>query len=730
MCDIRLRSRITYLTICLALTASIAAAADPQRPPAAPVRPVTNEYYGHRIADPYQYMENLKDPAVQRWIKSQADYTSSMLALIPGREKLETRLHELNTSATARVANLNVVQGPIVFYEKTLPTENVSRLYMRHGIAGEERLLVDPTRLDKQGGPPHVINYYAPSWNGDHVLVGIGEGGSEMAVIHMFETATGRELPETIDRAPFGMVAWKDGRSFFYNRLQEMRPGMPPTEKEKKSVVWLHVLGNRVEQDTPVFGFDRSAAVKVEEIDFPILGTAPDASFAAGMLAHGVKNEVTLYLAPLASAGAGPIPWTKAFDVDSEITDMASHGDDLYAVTHKDAPRSQLLRIHMAHPDIEHAEVALPQQKGVIKGIAAAQDALYIRELDGGIARLLRAPYGGAAEEVPLPFYGNFDLEGADPRVPGIFIRLSSWVKAARIYHYDPAAKQLADTGLQPLGKYDDPQDIVSEELKAPSYDGTLIALSVIHAKNMSLNGANPTLMYGYGAYGITYDPSFSPLRIAWIEQGGVLAVAHVRGGGEYGEEWYRGGYKLTKPNTWRDFIACAEYLVKQKYTSSAKLAGEGGSAGGILIGRSITERPDLFAAAIDAVGVSDTLRVELSENGPVNTPEFGSVKTQEGFEDLYTMSSYAHIQDAGRYPAVMFTTGINDPRVTPWQAAKMAARMQAATTSGKPVLLRVDYQAGHGIGNTKEQVEKETSDEWTFLLWQFGVPGFQPIAK
>ena len=727
MCDILSRPRLIAAGCFLLLTACMLFAADPPRPPAAPVKPVTDEYFGHRIADPYQYMEDLKDPAVQSWIKGQADYTSSVLASIPGRDKLQARLHELNTAATARVRNLNVVPGPILFYEKTLASENVARLYTRGGIGGAERLLVDPTKLDRPGGQPHVINYYVPSWNGDRVAVGIGEGGSEMAVIHIFDTANTREWPETIDRAPFGIVAWKDGHSFFYNRLQEMKPGMPPSEKELKSVVWLHVLGNKVEQDAPVFGYDRSAGVKVEPIDLPMLGTAADSPYAAGLLAHGVKNEPTLYIAPLASTASPSIPWKKLFDVDSEITDMATHGEDLYVVSHSDAPRSKILHVNLAQPDIERADLVVPQQKGAIKNIAGAQDALYVRELDGGIARLLRVPYGGKAEEISLPFYGNFDMQGADPRVPGIYISLSSWVKAARIYHYDPATKQLTDTGLQPLGKYDDPQDVVSEELKAPGYDGTPIPLSVIHLKNIQLNGANPVLMYGYGAYGITYDPSFSPLRLGWIEHGGVIAVAHVRGGGEYGEEWYRGGYKLTKPNTWRDFIACAEYLVKQKYTSPGKLGGEAGSAGGILIGRTITERPDLFAAVIDAVGVSDTLRVELSENGPVNTPEFGSVKTQEGFEDLYTMSSYVHVQDGVRYPAVMFTTGINDPRVTPWQAAKMTARLQAATASGKPILLRVDYQAGHGIGNTKEQVERENADEWSFLLWQFGIPGFQP---
>jgi prolyl oligopeptidase len=468
--------------------------------------------------------------------------------------------------------------------------------------------------------------------------------------------------------------------------------------------------------------------VHVEPIDFPIVGTDPGSPLAVGLLAHGVQNEGTFYTAPIASLSAsGGIPWKKVADTEDEVTDMAEHGDELYLLSHKDAPRSKIVRTSLSHPDVKGATTFVPQGGAVIKNVFGAQDALYLRELDAGIGHLVRVPYtGGAPEEIKLPFEGDFSFAGADTRVAGVVITLSSWVRAPRIVRYDPATRNVADTGLQPLGKFDDPADIVSEEVKAPGYDGTLIPLSIIHRKGLPLNGSNPTLLDGYGAYGITRDPHFNPTLLAWLENGGVFAVAHVRGGGEYGESWYRGGYKLTKPNTWRDFIACAEYLVARKYTSPAKLAGEGGSAGGILIGRSITERPDLFAAAIDAVGVSDTLRVELSENGPANIPEFGSVKTQEGFEDLYAMSSYAHVVDGTAYPAVMLTTGINDPRVSPWQAGKMTARLQAATSGGRPILLRVDYEAGHGIGNTKDQRERESADEWSFLLWQFGQPGFQ----
>jgi prolyl oligopeptidase len=231
----------------------------------------------------------------------------------------------------------------------------------------------------------------------------------------------------------------------------------------------------------------------------------------------------------------------------------------------------------------------------------------------------------------------------------------------------------------------------------------------------------------GYGAYGITIDPFFDPKLIAWFEQGGIYAVAHVRGGGEYGEDWHLAGKMLTKHNTWRDLIAAGQYLVDHGYTSPSHLGGEGGSAGGITIGRAITDRPDLFAAAIDEVGLSDALRAEHSPNGPPNIIEFGSTTTEEGFKGLYEMSAYHHVKDGTPYPAVIVVTGINDPRVAPWEPAKMAARLQAATSSRKPVLLRVDYEAGHGMGSTKTQREELLADEWSFLLWQFGVRDFQP---
>jgi prolyl oligopeptidase len=285
----------------------------------------------------------------------------------------------------------------------------------------------------------------------------------------------------------------------------------------------------------------------------------------------------------------------------------------------------------------------------------------------------------------------------------------------------------VSDTRLQPSGAYDDPDNVESVEVKVPSHDGTLVPLSIIYPKEMKLDGSHPTLLSGYGGYGVLMNPNFDPMTLAWYERGGVRAICHVRGGGEYGEEWHLAGKGPTKPNTWRDFIACADYLISKGYTSQSRLAGQGGSAGGILIGRAITDRPDLFGAAIINVGLLDTLRYEATANGETNLPELGSIKTEQGFKALYAMSSFHHVKDQTAYPAVLLTTGINDPLVDPWEPAKMTARLQAATSSDKPVLLRVDYGGGHGGGSGRDGYRQRLADSWSFLLWQFSVPEFQP---
>jgi prolyl oligopeptidase len=709
----------------------------PSSPPAAPVRPVTDDYYGTKVADPYRYMENLKNPEVQGWLKAQNDYTRAVLASLPGRAQLLARISELDQSVP-RVRGV-LLPGDLYLIWKRLPTEDVVKLYLRRGLNGEDKLLVDPeeipidARNKAKGKGKNVLGVIVPSGDVKYIAVAIIPGGAENDTeLHVIETATGRETGDVILRAvgqESGYPSWlPDNRSFVYGRYQKLPPGAPATEEQEKYRSYLHVLGTDPENDPPVFGYGITPSIEVDPRLFATVRRQPESKYAVGVLTTDVSPANAFYIAPVDAIGKSNAAWRKVADFADKVADIAVHGDDLYLLTFKDAARYKIVRTDARKPDLTSGETIVPPSEAVVTDMAAAQDALYVRLLDGGIGRLLRVPYGPnpQVERVELPFEGSV-YTSTDPRLPGALLYMTSWAKAFKIYAYDPQTKQVTDTKLRPAGPYDDPANVESVEVKVRSYDGTLIPLSIVHRKDLKLDGSNPTLLEGYGSYGYSEDPYFDPKQLAWYERGGVGATCHVRGGGEYGEEWHLAGKGSTKPNTWRDFIACAEYLVNEEYTSPAHLAGQGGSAGGILIGRAITDRPDLFGAAIITVGMLDAVRAETTANGVSNIPEFGSTKTEEGFKALYAMSAYHHVKDQAPYPAVLLTTGINDPRVDSWEPAKMTARLQAATTSGKPVLLRVDYEGGHFSGGSRKQYQELLADEWSFLLWQFGVPEVQP---
>jgi prolyl oligopeptidase len=544
------------------------------------------------------------------------------------------------------------------------------------------------------------------------------------------DTETREHMGEPITRAQVGAIAWlPDGKSFVYNRLQEVTPDMSPNEKYLKSRAYWHELGTDAEEDMPVFGFGVIPSIEIEEIALPFIGISPVSPYAFAVVVRGVEDELRLYAAPVNTLGKPDIPWVQICEMEDEITDFAVHGEDIYLLTHKDAPRYRVIRTTISDPDIAGAEAVVAESEAVIQGLTVAEDALYVHLMDGGIGRYLRVPYeeGAKREFIPLPFEGTVLPSGSDSRLPGIIFEATSWSDYGGIYLYDPETKKTVDVGLQPKGPYDSPEYLVAEEVHVESHDGTMVPLSIVYHEDIELDGNNPTYLLGYGAYGISIDPFYDHTLLALYEKGAILAIAHVRGGGEYGVEWHKAGQKATKPNTWKDFIACAEYLIDKGYTSPAKLAGSGGSAGGILIGRAMTERPGLFAATVPQVGDLNTIRAENQPSGPANVPEFGTSRVEEEFGPLYEMDSYHHVEDGTAYPAVLLTHGMNDPRVAPWQSSKMAARLQAATSSGKPVLLRLEYESGHGIGSTKSQKIRERADIFAFLMWQFGVPGFQP---
>ncbi|HEV2674231.1 MAG TPA: prolyl oligopeptidase family serine peptidase [Aliidongia sp.] len=724
-----IRATMGGLTLGLAALIATGTAMAAPGQPVADKKPVTENFFGTSVTDDYRWMEDSKSPQFQAFMKGQADYTEAALARIPGRAALEKRIVALD-NASVKVLGVDQV-GDAYFYRKSAPGAVNYSLVVRIGAKGKEKVLVDPTRLSTAG--KHVsIDYFQPSLDGKYVAYGLSEGGSEQSVLHVMDVATGKDLGEHIDRTNDASVSWlPDNKSFYYNRLKKLDAGAPGTDKYKDSRAYLHVLGTDAESDKPVLGTGLGSGLAIDPIAFPFVIVTPGSDYALGLVQNGVQNEVGLYAAPLDKVVDGNAPWVKLALPEDEVTGAALHGHDLFLLTHKDAARFRVLKEDVSKPDLAQAQVAVPAGTTVITGVATAADALYIQDMDGGPSRLRRLPYDtGIVEAVPLAYDGaTIDGLYTDTRVPGALFSVEGWVHSAAWVTYVPKDRKIVDTGLLAPSPVDT-RAYAAEEIKIKSADGTDVPLSIVRRKDAKPDGKHPTLIWGYGAYGVSETPVFSPRRLALEEHNGIWAICHVRGGGEYGEDWHLAGKKATKPNSWADLIACAQYLIDKGWTSSAMLGIEGGSAGGILVGNAMATRPDLFRVVLDDVGVSNALRGEFSENGPPNIPEFGTVTAEDGFKGLLAIDAMHNIKPGTAYPAVLLTTGINDPRVPSYESAKMAATLQAATTSGRPILLRVDYDAGHGIGSTRVQANKELADKYAFAFWQMGLPGYQPKAK
>ncbi|MFL6626640.1 MAG: prolyl oligopeptidase family serine peptidase [Vitreoscilla sp.] len=727
------RSNLALRTICAALAAaSSLAQAATTAPPVAPVKAVTDSYFGTDVTDTYRYMEDLSSPDVQQWARAQAEHARATLDAIPGRAALLARIRELDDSVKERVQFVALAGGGLVFYEKRGADDNQLKLYVRQGWTGTERLLVDPDALAKADGVPHAIEFFQASNNGRYVAYALSAGGSEEAVIHVMDVATGKDVMAPIDRAHYSYVTWlPDDSGFFYMRLQALPKDAPETDKYKHASAYFHRMKGGA-ADVAVVTAGTDAHMKIAAAEMPVVMPVVGTAWTVAIPANGVENEIDLYAAPMARAVDPKLKWRRLFGRESQVTGFAIHGDDLYLLTHLNASRYKVIRTSVSHPDLALADVVVAPGEEVVDRIAAAKDGLYIQSRDATVGKLYRLPYAKDAQPEPvrLPAAGAVRIVDSDLTRAGVVISIDSWTHDEAFYSVAGGGGAVTDTGLQVAGKFGAPGDLVAEEVKVKSHDGLEIPLSIVHRKDMKLDGSNPLILEAYGAYGVVDTPGYAPRELAWYELGGVYATCHVRGGGIYGENWHLAGKQLTKPNTWKDAIACGQWLVKNGYTSSAKMALDGGSAGGITVGRAVTERPDLFAVAVPEVGVLNAVRAETSANGVPNIPEFGSVKDKQQFNGLLEMDAFHHVQDGVKYPATLLTTGINDPRVPAWESMKMAARLQAASTSGKPVLLRIQYDGGHGIGSTKKQRQELAADRWSFMLWQFGDARFQPAAK
>jgi prolyl oligopeptidase len=690
-------------------------------PPVARVAPVTEEFFGETIVDPYRWMENSKDPEWEWFMRGQAAYTRAVLDAIPGRKRLYARIAQLSGD-TVVPGNVQSCNGRI-FYEKRPRGADNFKLYVRAGIQGEEQLLIDPTLL-KQDEKHVSLDWWSAAPDGGHVVYGISPAGSEDSVIHIIAVDTREVLPERISRTQYASPSWlPDGSGFFYNRLSGAPLGS--VDYYKDSVAWLHRLGTDVGEDLRILARGQYAEVPGEQTDFPTISADPSSRYVLAGMIGGVRRENPYYTARLSDVILGRAHWRKVCDVADEVVGASFRDDLLYLLTTKGAQNGKVLQTSLSAPSLASAAVTVPEGDAVIDNISAARDGLYVQDMNGGYGSFRRVEADGRIASIPTPFEGSIVQLSTNTAEDGIYWVGTGWLVPLTVLHFDPATGRHSDTGVVPRPSIDlTPYEAI--RTSATARDGTKVPLSIVARKGLVRDGRHPALVNAYGSYQIVNSPFFNVRAIAFLEQDGVIATAHVRGGGEYGRRWWKAGQKLSKPNSWRDLIDCCEALIRDGWTTTARLAIQGGSAGGITVGRALTERPGLFAAVISNVGVSNSLRAEFSQNGPPNIAEFGTVKERDGFEALRQMDALNAVRDGVKYPAVLLTTGLTDPRVEPWQVAKMTARLQKATASENPVLLRVTLDAGHGFGSTRTQVDEQRADEYAFVLWRTGARGFQ----
>ena len=710
--------------ICLALPilTGISAHAQWAYPPTKTVD-ASDTYFGRKYEDPYRWLENLKDKDVEAWFKAQAEMTDGLLAKIPGRDALVQEWTALDKLKPASYSGIDYENGR-VFYKKTRGGENVGKLFFREGWNGTEKLLFDPGPY--KAGVTTTIQSVLPSWDGMHVAIGLSAGGAEYSEIRVLDVDRGTLLPESIYPS-YGPIGWTpDGGSFFYDAGKVTDIKSPEIELNRKTR--LHKLGTEVATDTDFFSNESNPELGIAAKEFP--NASIDESYPDYLVGNvgTVQSEMRIFYAPVSEMNSGKIKW----DVLCKPSDMLVRGiafdrDYVYAVTHAGAPKYKLVRTSLKHPDWDHAETVIPEQADSIQSIVKCRHYLLVVYSNGVVGRLVKYDLAtGKTSEVKLPASGTVDAICPDWKTDRCLVYVTSWTSPLTIYDYDAQKETFAKSIFNTDVSYPGFENLVSEEVEVPGHDGAMVPLSIVHKKGIPMDGSNSCILDGYGAYGISVTPYFSILHSV-ANRGVVLAFAHPRGGSEKGEAWYKAGYKTTKPNTWKDFISCAEYLIKKGYTSPAKLGGTGTSAGGILISRAITERPDLFGAAVCNVGCANAMRMEFSPNGPVNTPEFGTVKDPGECQALFEMDGVQHVQKDVKYPAVMGVGGWNDPRVAAWEPGKFVAAMQAATASGSPVLMKVNYDNGHF---TEEKIVtfKNFAGQFAFLLWQTGHKDFQTV--
>jgi prolyl oligopeptidase len=680
----------------------------------------TDIYFGKPITDHYRWMEHLDDNSVQEWFKQQAEYSHSILKNISGRDSLLNEFIALDKLQTTSYSGMVLIDS-FWFYKKRMAGEPVASLYYRKIGQGKEILLFNPMTFKK--GHTLNIKNFMPSTHGKNITIETAEGGGEVATIRIMKVATKQFYKDSLAPTLYGVTAWVNDDSFLYTAHTSFKEDAVEFHLNLKSM--LHTIGTARTHDIEIFSAAKYKQLPIAPEDICYVTLDDEKKYLLGFL-FTAANEYRAYYAPVSSIQNINIPWKLLFKKEDRITNSLVHGKDLYMLTYKDAPNYRVTKTNIDTPDIANAITIYKEGNNKISDISGTKDYLIITLTDGINNNIIKYNFKTAvSESIVKELQGQVSVVFSSNKTDSSIFGVTSWNRPFSLYDFNARTNQYHKSQFDETVNYPGVDNISVKEVEVASYDGTMVPLSILYNKKAVLNGNNSCILTGYGCYGYSYSPYFSVMNLALINQGVVLAVAHVRGGGEKGENWHLSGYKTTKPNTWKDFIACAEYLINNNYTNRDRLAGTGTSAGGILIGRAITERPDLFAAAVCNVGDANALRSEYGTDGPANSKEYGTVQDSIECKALIEMDALSHVQKGIKYPAVLCATGINDARVAPWQPGKFAGALQNATASYKPVLLRVDLNNGHFTEN-RLVTFSNFADQDAFLLWQTGDPNFQ----
>src|SRR5215813_4310533 len=684
-----------------------------QSAPNTPKKPVSTEYHGVRVEDPYQWLEADDDSQVKAWSDAQNQQTRKYLDSLPDRATIEKQLTEWYAKTSPNYFSL-VSRPGILFAMKFQPPKQQPLLVTLASADDlkSEKVVLDPNALDTKGTT--TIDWFVPSLDGKYLAISLSKGGSEDGTLHFYETATGKALSDTIAHVQYptagGSAAWNvDGTGVFYTRFPR-KGERPDTDLNFYQQIYFHKLGTPDTEDTYSIGKDFP---RIAEIN---LATSHDGKYILATVANGDGGDFAHYL-------LGPDAKWKQITQFSDQIKLARLGRDnaLYLLSRADAPRGAILRLPLDAPELENAAEIVSAGEAVIEQIVPANEALYVGDLLGGPSQIRRFDLNGKNQTtIPIPQISSVQ-EMLTLEDGSLLFRAVSYTDPAMWFHCPNGKTEPVKTALQSTSPVSFADIEVRREF-APSKDGTKIPLNILSRKGMKRDGNNPTLLYAYGGYGLSMSPNFDFTRRLWFDRGGVYVVANIRGGGEFGEEWHKAGNLTKKQNVFDDFAAAAQYLIDENYTRPGKLAIQGGSNGGLLMGAMITQHPDLFRAVVSSVGIYDMLRVELAPNGAFNVTEFGTVKDPEQFKALYAYSPYHHVVDGTKYPAVLMMTGANDGRVAPYHSRKMTAKLQAANHSDYPILLRTTTSAGHGIGTALNERIKQLADIYAFLFAQLGM--------